>query len=81
MGDVFCTAALWFTGDTSKALATVGVSITGLGALLGRLTWGLAMFVGIGVSVVFVASTIVDDVSGGIQPVTCPANILNKKGG
>ena len=57
---VFCTIVGWFTGATGKALATIGVTIVGIGALLGKVSWGMALIVGIGVAIVFGAANIVD---------------------
>ena len=59
MGNVLCTVALWFTGNTGKGLATIAITVIGIGALLGKVSWGMAMIVGIGVAIVFGASQIV----------------------
>jgi type IV secretory pathway VirB2 component (pilin) len=50
VADVFCTAALWMTGPIGTAVATICVAIAGLGAILGKLTWGLAMLIGANVA-------------------------------
>jgi type IV secretion system protein VirB2 len=65
MGNVLCTAALWFTGNTGKGLATVAITVIGIGALLGKVSWGMAMIVGIGVAIVFGASQIVSTMGAG----------------
>lgn len=65
MGNVLCTAASWFTGNTGKGLATIAITVIGIGALLGKVSWGMAMIVGIGVAIVFGASAIVSTMGAG----------------
>ena len=59
MGNVLCTVVGWFTGNTGKGLATIAITVIGIGALLGKVSWGMAMIVGIGVAIVFGAAGIV----------------------
>ena len=65
MGNVLCTVKGWFTGNTGKGLATIAITIIGIGALLGKVSWGMAMIVGIGVAIVFGAAGIVDALNAG----------------
>ena len=65
MGNVLCTVTNWFTGNTGKGLATIAITIIGIGALLGKVSWGMAMIVGIGVAIVFGAAQIVSAMGGG----------------
>jgi type IV secretory pathway VirB2 component (pilin) len=65
MGNVLCTVTNWFTGNTGKGLATIAITIIGIGALLGKVSWGMAIIVGIGVAIVFGATTIVSAMGGG----------------
>ena len=60
MGEVLCKVKDWFTGNTGKGLATIAITIVGIGALLGKVSWGMAMIVGIGVAIVFGAVIIVN---------------------
>ena len=60
MGNVLCTVVEWFTGNTGKGLATIAITVIGIGALLGKVSWGMAIIVGIGVAIVFGAAGIVD---------------------
>ncbi len=60
MGNVLCTVKGWFTGNTGKGLATIAITVIGIGALLGKVSWGMAIIVGIGVAIVFGAAGIVD---------------------
>jgi len=66
MGNVLCTAASWFTGNTGKGLATIAITVIGIGALLGKVSWGMAMIVGTGVAIVFGAAGIVSSMGGGV---------------
>jgi len=54
-----CNAAAMFTGNAGRGLATIGISILGVGALLGKVSWGLAMIVGIGIAILFGAENII----------------------
>lgn len=65
MGNVLCTVSKWFTGNTGKGLATIAITVIGIGALLGKVSWGMAMIVGIGVAIVFGASAIVATMGAG----------------
>src|SRR5271154_3600785 len=65
MGNVLCTVTAWFTGNTGKGLATIAITVIGIGALLGKVSWGMAIIVGVGVSIVFGATTIVSKMGGG----------------
>lgn len=70
MGNVLCTVLAWFTGNTGKGLATIAVTVIGVGALLGKVSWGMAMIVGIGVAIVFGAAGIVNAMGGGVTGIT-----------
>lgn len=54
----------WLTGDLGTAIATLAVIIIGIGALMGKVSWGMAIIVAIGIGVVFGAATIVGSLSG-----------------
>jgi len=65
MGTVLCTVTGWFTGNTGQGLATIAITVIGIGALLGKVSWGMAIIVGIGVAIVFGATTIVTAMGAG----------------
>ena len=65
MGNVLCTVTGWFTGNTGKGLATIAITVIGIGALLGKVSWGMAMIVGTGVAIVFGAAGIVGAMGAG----------------
>lgn len=56
---VFCNIVSLLTGTTGKAVATVAIIAVGVGALLGKISWGMALIVAVGVALVFGAGTIV----------------------
>jgi len=71
MGNVLCTVVAWFTGNTGKGLATIAITIIGIGALLGKVSWGMAIIVGIGVAIVFGAAGIVDAMGTSASGTAC----------
>ena len=62
--EVLCRLVEWMTGTTGKAIATLAIIIIGVGALMGKVSWGMAIIVGIGVAVIFGAEQIVEDLGG-----------------
>lgn len=59
MGDVLCNIVYMVYGNMGRGLASLAVIIIGVGATLGKTSWGLAMTVAIGISVIFNAETVV----------------------
>ena len=60
IGNIFCTISEWATGNTGKGLATIAITVIGIGALLGKVSWGMAIIVALGIALVFGASTLVN---------------------
>jgi type IV secretory pathway VirB2 component (pilin) len=58
INDALCTVINWFLGPIGKAIATLAIIIIGVGALMGKVSWGMAIIVGLGVAVIFGADTI-----------------------
>lgn len=67
IGDLLCRVAGWFTGRVGQGIATLAIIVIGIGALMGKVSWGMAIIVGIGVAVIFGAPIIVDELGGGAQ--------------
>jgi type IV secretion system protein VirB2 len=67
IGGLLCRVANWFTGSVGQGIATLAIIVIGIGALMGKVSWGMAIIVGIGVAVIFGAPTIVGELSGGLQ--------------
>ena len=64
ISNVLCTVVGWFNGTIGKAIATLAIIVVGIGALMGKVSWGMAIIVGLGVGIVFGASNIVDVLGG-----------------
>lgn len=61
IGNVLCNVVDWFTGPVGQGIATLAIIVIGVGALMGKVSWGMAIIVGIGVAVIFGASSIVSE--------------------
>ena len=59
MGNVICFIIGIIYGNLGRGLAVLAVIIVGVGATLGKVSWGLAMTVGIGVGTIFGAVPLV----------------------
>ena len=62
--DVLCNVVGWFTGSIGAGIATLAIIVIGIGALMGKVSWGMAIIVGLGVGVIFGAPTIVEALGG-----------------
>ncbi len=72
MGDVLCDIVDYIIlGDLGRGLATLAVIMLGIGAMLGKVSWGLAITVCVGIAVTFGAKDITDDLGIPIAGV-CP---------
>jgi type IV secretion system protein VirB2 len=65
IGDLLCNVADWFTGPIGQGIATLAIITVGIGALMGKVSWGMAIIVGIGVAVIFGAPEIVGELGEG----------------
>lgn len=65
LGSVLCSIVSWLTGTTGRALATIAIVIIGIGALMGKVSWGMAIIVALGIAIVFGAGQIVSLLGGG----------------
>jgi type IV secretion system protein VirB2 len=65
IGNLLCNVADWFTGPVGQGIATLAIIVVGLGALMGKVSWGMAIIVGIGVAVIFGAPAIVSELGTG----------------
>jgi type IV secretory pathway VirB2 component (pilin) len=68
-----CNVVLILTGTTGKALATLCVIILGVGALMGKISWPLALTVTVGIALLFGAVKIVEAIAGPNTPQGCIA--------
>lgn len=65
IGRTLCTVVEWFTGPVGQGIATLAIIVIGVGALMGKVSWGMAIIVGIGVAVIFGAPAIVSELGTG----------------
>lgn len=65
VGGKLCEVVRAITGNLGKAIATIAVVFLGIGAFFGKVTWGLAVAVGIGIFAIFGAASVVARFSGG----------------
>ena len=63
IGSLLCGVASWFVGPLGQGIATLAIIVIGIGALMGKVSWGMAIIVGIGVAVIFGAPVIVGELS------------------
>ncbi len=62
--DVLCNVVGWFEGSIGAGIATLAIIVIGVGALMGKVSWGMAIIVGLGVGVIFGAPQIVEALGG-----------------
>ena len=70
MQEVLCTILGWLMGNLGLGLATIAIASVGIGALIGKASWGMVMTVAVGISVLFGSVTIVQAVGIGFPG--CP---------
>ncbi|MBY0408481.1 MAG: TrbC/VirB2 family protein [Rickettsiales bacterium] len=71
MGNVLCTVAGWFTGNAGKGLEALVMTILGITALMGKVTWGKALVEGAAAAVLMEGMQIVDSLNAG-SIIGCP---------
>ena len=64
IGNLLCNVADWFTGSVGQGIATLAVIVLGIGALFGKVSQGMAITAMVGISVIFGAPDIVEDLTG-----------------
>lgn len=71
---VLCNVVSFFMGNIGRGLATLAVIALGVGALFGKVSWGLAVTVGVGIGAMFGAPLIITGLllNTGVNPATCP---------
>ncbi|NDF11566.1 MAG: hypothetical protein EB060_01955 [Proteobacteria bacterium] len=70
LGGGLCKIVKALTGQTGRAIASIGICILGIGAFFGKVNWGLAMTVSVGVMAMFSSMKIANIFAGGTA-VTC----------
>lgn len=67
MGTVLCAVVQMIYGNLGRGLATLAIVIVGIGATLGKVSWGLAITVAVGISIIFNATAIANLLGAGIS--------------
>ena len=65
MGNVLCNIVNIVYGNLGRGIASLAVVVVGIGATLGKTSWGLAMTVAVGIAVIFNAGVVVGYLGGG----------------
>lgn len=60
ISNTICTIVNQLTGPVGRGIATVAVVFVGIGLFLGKMSWGLAIAVGIGIGAIFGAAQLVE---------------------
>jgi type IV secretory pathway VirB2 component (pilin) len=64
LADTLCKVVKMVTGGIGGAIATLAIIVIGIGALMGKVSWGMAIIVGLGVGIVFGADQLVTMLGG-----------------
>ncbi len=65
IADVLCNVIAVAKGATGKTIATLVIISMAIGLFLGKITWGVAIAVAVGMGILFGADNVVQFVSGG----------------
>lgn len=68
---VFCNIINAFSGGIGRGIATIAVIMVGIGLFMGKLSWGLAIAVAVGIGALFGAESIVGIISGDDASTVC----------
>ena len=53
-----CAAVAFITDGVGAAIATIAIIVIGIGALMGKVSWGMAIIVALGIAIIFGAGAI-----------------------
>ena len=65
IADVLCNVIKVAKGATGKTIATLVIISMAIGLFLGKITWGVAIAVAVGMGILFGADNVVQFISGG----------------
>jgi type IV secretion system protein VirB2 len=74
VADVICAIVNELQGPVARGVAAFGIIFLGFSLFLGKISWGVALALGIGIGCIFGAGTIVDMLSG-TSAGTCKAGV------
>lgn len=61
-GTAICKIAEAAQGNMGKGIATLGIIMLGIGAMLGKVSWSMALLVAVGIVIVFNAASIMTSI-------------------
>lgn len=61
---VLCQVVNWFLGPVGRGIATLAIIVLGIGALMGKVSYGMALTTGVGIATIFGAEKIVLELTG-----------------
>lgn len=61
IGDVLCEVVEWIMGPIGRGVGTLAIIVLGVGALFGKVSWGMALTTMVGIAVIFSAPRIVTE--------------------
>ena len=70
--NILCNAAKVISGNIGKTIAVLVVVSVAIGLFVGKITWGVAIAVAVGMGVLFGAQGLVGLISGSGANVICP---------
>ncbi|MFQ3307076.1 MAG: type IV secretory pathway VirB2 component (pilin) [Candidatus Midichloriaceae bacterium] len=73
ISDVLCNVIQLAQGGIGKTIATLIIISMAMGLFLGKITWGVAIAVAVGMGVLFGANTVVGFLAGSKGAPTCPS--------
>lgn len=65
MGAALCNIAGIVYGNVGRGIATLAVMVVGIGAMMGKTSWGMALMVATGIAVMFNAGNLVSQLGVG----------------
>jgi len=71
IAEVLCNANKFISGRTGKAIAVLVVISLAIALFLGKVSWGMAIAVAVGMGILFGAPGLVDTIAGG-GDAACP---------
>jgi type IV secretory pathway VirB2 component (pilin) len=74
IGNTMCRIVGMLTGQVGKAIATMGIVFLAIGLFVGKISWGVAVSVGIGIGAIFGAPSLVNWLAGSTGNASCPTS-------
>ena len=60
LAETLCSAVDFITDGVGAAIATIAIIVIGVGALMGKVSWGMAIIVALGIAIIFGAGEIAE---------------------